>query len=500
MVGPTAPDHHDRAAGTGVWFEALLPHGAGPVASLWHNASGSAELIAAANGTNLSAADGVTDVEVLPVGIFVTTSLSVDVFVVLELCVLAGNFILLTSMGLGVLCWACHRQVHPKVDEALKKGSICVIVPALLDHEHEIILETVQRALALPQPAQVILSYNTKGGDIRKVLSDLEALGAAERPGRLVLHNNATSRSKAANLNGALHLTEPHEVTILLDADHHALPADIDVLVDNLLAAPKSCACMQGAVLVRGDTWWEQILSVFSWYFFNIIITAFETFGGSAMFVGAGAAWRSHVLREYQFSLNMIAEDDDISMRVIRGGYNVLACPQAEVTELAAATIWAFLAQRVRWIYGYEQSLNRHVCGLVCDRPRALLQRLYAWYSYILVFSGIAEGCFTLFLDTDQLPIALMLYLPICLNLVPVCLVLAGMVEMMRRNRWRNWRQTAILLPAAFVYGAAQAFLTLYARMRMICGLEWRVTVRKLPKAEEASKAQPLAAQEVKAP
>jgi hypothetical protein len=41
----------------------------------------------------------------------------------------------------------------------------------------------------------------------------------------------------------------------------------------------------------------------------------------------------------------MIAEDDDLSMRIIRQGMSVHVCPQAELTELAPASICAFFSQ-----------------------------------------------------------------------------------------------------------------------------------------------------------
>ena len=61
------------------------------------------------------------------------------------------------------------------------------------------------RALAVPQVAKVILTYNTRGDDVSGVLRFLEEK-REEDPRRLVLLSQADSTSKATNLNRALPL------------------------------------------------------------------------------------------------------------------------------------------------------------------------------------------------------------------------------------------------------------------------------------------------------
>jgi len=127
----------------------------------------------------------------------------------------------------------------------------------------------------------------------------------------------------------------------------------------------------------------------------------------------------------------------------------------------------------------------------VCDRPRALPQRLYAWYSYIVFFFGIAQAVCAAELQIDQLrhtsykplpqlPLRLDL-LPLFLLTPPVAVLVVAVLRMLQLNAWKRTLQTCVLLPTSFLYGMAQALLTIYARLRMICGLEWRVTQRKVP-------------------
>ena len=409
-------------------------------------------------------------------------------FVVVLIAIIIGNAVLLLCLGLGTIYWALTQPLPGELGKPNEKvGTICAVIPALLDHEATIIVETVARALAVPEIDQVILTYNTRGDDVSGVLRFLEAK-REEDPRRLVLLSQADSTSKATNLNRALPLVAPHELALLLDADHHVTSDALATLAASLRAAPADTVCMQGAVLVRGDTLWDDILSTLSWYFFNIIMPTFQSLSGSCMFVGAGALWRTGVLREYGFSEGLVAEDDDLSMRVIRDGLCVHACPDAEVTELAAESLVAFATQRLRHCYGFEESMNRHLCGLCAERPRALLSRLYAWYSYTLIALLFVQIGLAIAVK-PQVSLLFMLLFPFGTLLLPIASVVVAVLLMMQRRGWRDWVTISLLLPLTWVYGIAQAFLTAYARIRMICGLTWRVTERKLPGADPSAPA-----------
>jgi len=460
---------------------ALLPLNASAHSSV------NASVLGAALGAALSASAGGSSAIALHVGTLTAAAPSAGSdegnvwehqatlsYFILSMCAALGNVILIGCMGIGCLFFGYTQDVDPP--EQPTKGTCCCLVPCLLDHEAPIIVETVRKALEVSQLRAVVLTYNTKGGDVSSVLKDLETLRAADQ--RLVLLHNAEAKSKAANLNAALRLTEPDELTLILDADHHIDDAFVSRLSRALRAAPPEVACMQGSVLVRGATCWELTLSTLCWYFFSIVLPMFQTIAGTCMFVGAGAVWRADVLRHYAFAEGMIAEDDDLSMRVIRAGMNVHVCPQAELTELAPASVYAFFSQRLRWTYGYEQSMNRHLCGLIADRPRAVPQRIYAWYSYIVFFLGIAQAICAAVLR-PQLALTMDL-LPLSLLALPVAILVVAVVRMLQLNGYKRTLQTCVLLPTSFVYGMAQSFLTIYARLRMICGLEWRVTQRRL--------------------
>ena len=423
-------------------------------------------------------------------------------YLVVQLVVVFENAILFMIIGFGCLAFAVSPQ-NPPSPPGVKGGdesdvvvakdeappqTCCCLIPALLDHEASIIVETVVRALAVPQVAKVILTYNTKAGDpiadklrvfgVAETLRRLELL-RAEDP-RLIILNNADSTSKAANLNAALPLTAPYEQTLIIDADHHITDEFVARLAHALQRAPDKVACMQGAVLVRGNSIWEATLCTLNWYFFSILFPAYQMIAGTATFAGAGAMWRSSILRDLGFVDGMVCEDDELSMRTMLAGYDIHVCPRAEVTELAPESIHSFFAQRLRWTYGYEQSFNRHAAALTFRRPRAMLQRLYVyawqingilWVTSVVIYL-MARPRFSIWMGI----------LPPIFTILPTSiLVVVALCTMLKANGWKRWRSTVLLMPVSAIYGNAQLLLTIWARLRMMCGFEWKATRRKLP-------------------
>ena len=70
-------------------------------------------------------------------------------------------------------------------------------------------------------------------------------------------------------------------------------------------------------------------------------------------------------------------------------------------------------------------------------------------------------------------------------------LVLLAILLMMRRTNALTTSPCSVLpyflcLLAAAVYGLLQAFLTVYARVRMCCKFEWKVTQRLVKQSDRA--------------
>ena len=254
--------------------------------------------------------------------------------------------------------------------------------------------------------------------------------------------------------------------TLILDADHVIEDCVIRDMHRHLMSQPDQTVCVQGTVLIRGNSCFEVVLSAFSWYFFTIMLPALESISGTAMFMGAMGIWRSDILRRYRFDKTILSEDDDITMRCVRDGHNITAFPSAQATELAPVGAMALFRQRLRWAIGYEQSLNRHVCPLARSRPRVLFQRMYGWFCYTLVIAGILQGTFTVTRMRVPEPAVLAFQL-IFLGGAFATIVLSVFYALARQN----WRQSKIIIPMipfVTLYAFFQTFVALYARVRML--------------------------------
>lgn len=153
-------------------------------------------------------------------------------------------------------------------------------------------------------------------------------------------------------------------------------------------------------------------------------------------------------------------------------------CPNAGVTELPPDGFYAFMCQRLRWHYGYEQSLNHHFCGLLCKTPRRLIPRLILAFTYLTTWALIAQLIVFGVLDPS---FDLIMGLAPMIILLPFVGVLSlAMLLMIKQNNWENFFTIFSMMPCAIIYSMGVAIITVYARFRMICGLKWVPTDRKI--------------------
>ncbi len=92
---------------------------------------------------------------------------------------------------------------------------------------------------------------------------------------------------------------------------------------------------------------------------------AFDLINGITVIPGAiGAFRRSAIIDAGGFTTDTLAEDCDLTIRILRRGYIVYNCPEAIAVTEAPETLRQFMRQRFRWSYGIMQSLwkNKDAC------------------------------------------------------------------------------------------------------------------------------------------
>ncbi|MFT3750607.1 MAG: glycosyltransferase [Agriterribacter sp.] len=92
---------------------------------------------------------------------------------------------------------------------------------------------------------------------------------------------------------------------------------------------------------------------------------AFDLINGITVVPGAIGAFRKNAIENVGgFTIDTLAEDCDLTIRILRNGYRVVNCTEAIAVTEAPETLKQFMKQRFRWSYGIMQAFwkNRDAC------------------------------------------------------------------------------------------------------------------------------------------
>ena len=92
---------------------------------------------------------------------------------------------------------------------------------------------------------------------------------------------------------------------------------------------------------------------------------AFDLINGITVVPGAiGAFKKEAIIKAGGFTTDTLAEDCDLTIRIMRAGYSVRNCTEAIAVTEAPESVKEFMKQRFRWSYGIMQSFwkNRNAC------------------------------------------------------------------------------------------------------------------------------------------
>jgi peptidoglycan-N-acetylglucosamine deacetylase len=252
------------------------------------------------------------------------------------------------------LCaWAQSRRRRSQPKPEPFKGPIAVLVPAY--NEEAIIGKTITAVLgsSVDQPFEVIVVDDGSTDETRRVVADLFA---AEPSVKLFTKEND---GKASALNfGLLHTNA--EVVIALDADTVLAPDAISHLTRHF--NDRSIGAVAGKVVVGNQV---SLLARFQALEYatsqNLDRRAFELVNAIGVVPGAIGAWRREaVLGVGGYSNDTLAEDADLTVSLERSDWRVISDHQAQAWTEAPESLWPFLQQRVRWMFGTLQVAYKH--------------------------------------------------------------------------------------------------------------------------------------------
>jgi len=227
-------------------------------------------------------------------------------------------------------------------------GPVAVIVPAY--NESKVIVRTVDALLDSEGTALDILVVDDGSTD-----GTADTVEDAFRTVPRVRVLRKPNGGKAAALNYGLRLTDA-PIVVALDADTIFEPSTVSRLVQ-AFRSPRVGAVAGNAKVgnrINLLTRWQALEYITSQ---NLERRAFDSLNGITVVPGAVGAWRRDlVLETGGLNDDTLAEDADLTMRILRAGYEIVYEDDAIAWTEAPDTVQGLLKQRFRWVFGTLQA------------------------------------------------------------------------------------------------------------------------------------------------
>ncbi|MDR3652823.1 MAG: glycosyltransferase [Paludibacter sp.] len=351
----------------------------------------------------------------------------------------------------------------------------------------------------LPKVSIIVPAYNEEVNAVRTVeyllksnYADIEVIfvddGSKDNTFNIVnstFENNnkvkvltKTNGGKAAALNFGIEQSTG-EILVCIDADT-ILPVDAITKMIPLFADSKVGA-VAGNVRVGNTlnmlTNWQSIEYTTSQ---NFDRRAYDAVNAILVVPGAIGAFRKSAMAEIDgFTTDTLAEDCDLTLRMLRAGYVIRSCNDALALTEAPESLNNFMKQRSRWTFGMMQSFWKHRDLLFSFRKANIgwvaLPNLLVFNFIIPLFSPLVDilfiaGLFTH--DSEQYVFFYLLYYFID------CLI-ASLAYHYDHQKF-NLKKALYLFVQRFIYRQLLFFVLFKAYIRAIKGelVSWGVIKR----------------------
>ena len=267
------------------------------------------------------------------------------------------------------------RQRQPYLD--IQMGTWPKIVVFIAAHnEEQVIADSINALLAVDYPREqlTIVPVNDRSTDGTKDIIDRLA---AENPGRLQpFHRTAGRPGKAAALLDATLLVDT-EIIIIFDADY--LPAK--GLIKQLVAPffdPEIGAVMGRVVPLNvGYNLLTRLLDLERAGGYQVDQAARMNLGLVPQYGGTVGGVRQTALREIGgWNINMLAEDTDITYRMLLAGWKTVYQNRSECYEEVPQTWKARIGQISRWSRGHNQVMGQNFLKLLFNKHVSTRERI----------------------------------------------------------------------------------------------------------------------------
>jgi cellulose synthase/poly-beta-1,6-N-acetylglucosamine synthase-like glycosyltransferase len=262
-------------------------------------------------------------------------------------------------------------------------GKVSIIVPAYNEEINAV--KTLQNLLMQDYPDYEIIFVDDGSKDktfdiVSNIFSNHEKIRIYTKP----------NGGKASALNfGIEHAAGDHIVCI--DADTQLLPDAVKQMMKYF--NHEKMVAVAGNVKVGNEknilTKWQSIEYTTAQNFDRL---AFDSLNCITVVPGAiGAFRRSSVIKAGGFTTDTLAEDCDLTIRLLRNGGRIRNCINAVAVTEAPETLNQFMKQRFRWSYGIMQSFWKNKDA--CFNPRYKALGMVALPNILCVPGPDADTC-----------------------------------------------------------------------------------------------------------
>ncbi len=261
----------------------------------------------------------------------------------------AGRLVLLLALALR------QRRLRPvatPVGDGAFHPSVSVVVPAY--NEEPVVVRTVQSLLAQGYDGLEVVVVDDGSADRT---ARVVAAAFRGRSGVRVVRKPNGGKASALNVGVA---RAAGEIVVAVDADTVLAPGAIAALVAPL-ADPQVAAVAGNAKVgnrINLVTRWQAVEYVTSQ---NLDRRAFALLNCITVVPGAIGAWRRRlVLDAGGFSTQTLAEDQDLTLALLRRGFRIAYAEHAIAYTEAPDTLQGLSRQRFRWSFGTLQCAWKH--------------------------------------------------------------------------------------------------------------------------------------------
>ncbi|MBO9586095.1 MAG: glycosyltransferase [Flavobacterium sp.] len=272
------------------------------------------------------------------------------------------GFLRIALMAIMAFVKRWHDHKHPPVYKTSEGNpKVSIIVPAYNEEINAV--KTIENLLGQDYSDFDIVFVDDGSKD--KTFEMIK--NAFENNPKVKIHTKPNG-GKASALNYGIKLTE-NEYVVCIDADTQLKKDAISQLMKGFTMQLKDNAeigAIAGNVKVGNEntmlTRWQSIEYTTAQ---NFDRRAFDLINGITVVPGAIGAFRKIAIEKAGgFTTDTLAEDCDLTIRILRNDYHIINCIEAVAVTEAPESLKEFMKQRFRWSYGIMQAFwkNRDAC------------------------------------------------------------------------------------------------------------------------------------------